>query len=98
MKSYLCLQCGEATLVGTPVGAIRRRAAEAVRQGRNVLSRLLRGRRDRREREEQETDAFLAAPYRYTHLPAACPHCTYRGPKRQRGRGPWWEPGLAYKD
>lgn len=84
--------------MGTPRGAIRRRAAATVKRTRGLLSRLLTGRRARREREAQEADAFLAVPFRYPTLPAACPHCTYRGPRLSQGRGPWWEPGLAYKE
>lgn len=84
--------------MGTPGGAIRRRAAESVKQERSLLSRLLTGRRARRDREAEETDAFLTAPFRYATLPAACPHCTYRGPRLSQGRGPWWEPGLTYKE
>ncbi|MFH2010500.1 MAG: hypothetical protein ABI333_28125 [bacterium] len=98
MKSYLCRQCGEATLVGTPLGAIRRTAAEAVREAHGLLSRLLRGRRARREAEEQASDAFLTVPYRYAVLPVACPHCGHRGARERRGRSRWWEPGLTYRD
>ena len=100
MKSYLCRHCGEATLVGTPLGAIRRKAASAVKEAHGLLSRLVRGRRARREAEEQESDAFLTVPYRYAVLPAACPHCEHRGARERRGRGRsrWWEPGLTYRD
>ena len=84
--------------MGTPRWAILRRVAESVKRGRNFLSRLLTGRRGKRPQGQVEADALLTMPFRYSVLPHACPHCGNRGPQRQRGRGPWWEPGFAYKE
>ena len=84
--------------MGTPRWVILRLAAETVRRGRSLLSRLLTGRRARREQAQEETDAFLTVPFRYRVLPGSCPHCAYRGPRRPPGRGAWWEPGHAYKE
>ena len=98
MKSYLCKKCAQATLVGTPDGALRRRARELVRDTHGVFYRIFRGRSARRQAEAEASEVFLTVPYRYAVLPDACPHCRYRGAPRAGGRERWWDPGLTYRD
>lgn len=98
MRSYICRRCGESTLVGVPGAALRERSAERARKEHGLLARILHRGRIRREARQTEADAYLATPYRYNELPAVCPHCSYRGERRDRGRDPWWEPGLTYRD